>query len=104
MQKLKVGDIVYIQSNVVGIRQYIIERVTATQAISGTTKFKNEPSENGVFSIIGPAKFGPYSGHTKGQIVEKYEMQEAIRQIRDCNLSKVPILKLKQIIEILKNG
>ena len=41
MEKLNVGDIVYAKSYN-DIYKYVIDRVTATRAMSGTTKFKRE--------------------------------------------------------------
>ena len=101
---LQVGDIIYGYS-AYGISRYVIDRVTATQAISNNTKFRREYFEGG--SIF---KFGESHGWNSesysietSELKEKYYRFKIIAILKGTDFSKLTTDQLAQIYKIVKS-
>lgn len=82
-----------------------IERVTATQAISGTKKFRRSCS--GWIRLIGGASFSSTSYHLVTPEVEKrIEIQSQLRRLKSLLNStrpeNVPVEQRQSVIELLE--
>jgi len=102
-KELQVGDKLYYTSHYKNVDHIVtIERVTNTQAIAGSTKFKRVLSSQNTASVIG------YNSWSVGfwqleneEMKDRLFRQKAIKEIKETDYKNVPSENLKQILEIL---
>ena len=103
--KIEPGDVLYTISNYGGMRKFVIDRVTKTQAIAGITKFKIEGSGTGNFYIIGADRWAPsWAKIATPELDLRYKMiglssfiKSEIDLIQNCDVDE-----LQAIYNILK--
>ncbi len=103
MKQLNVGDVIYNDNHWSGLSKYVIDKVTATTAFSGSQKFQRTFNENSWLTTM--PKQQAFSGNdyvvaTK-ELDEKYEKQNLLSYIGKAYL-KAELSQLRQIKDILK--
>ena len=102
MPQLQIGDIVVGEHLYSGISLYKIDRITATQAISGTTKFKRAYENNRIRAI------GETFSYTRttyqlanDDLLNQYKIQNLVNHI-DSKISRQSLknLSLDQLTRI----
>ena len=105
MKKLDVGDIIYGENRIYGIREVLtVERVTPTQAICKKSKFKREINNNGEVRIIGEdlGAFNKTRYYLETEeIKKKFLRQNLIIRLVNFNYSSLTTETLQKIDSIL---
>lgn len=103
-RELKVGDRIYCESYGLIHSIYTIERITPTQAVSGTTKFKRELSKNGYAYMIGERGFSSYLYWIETpELIKKHIRQQSLSKIGNTNFKSFSDEKIQQIINIINS-
>lgn len=102
--QLEVGNVVYAHNYGRLQCKYVIDRVTATQAISGTRKFKREISLKGYIICIGGSEWGPSFWLATPELDEQWLRVEARDKFTGINFAKLPIEKVKQLLAVLNDA
>ena len=102
-KELNVGDVIYGKSIYHGISQYVIDRVTVTQAIAGKTRFQRQYYD-WINEIGGSRGYGStiYKIETP-ELIEKYRRQNLISKLEHKEWSKLSTDSLVAIVEIIES-
>lgn len=102
---LKVGDILYKTSHYKTIDRVVtIERVTNTQAIAGSIRFKKQLNYQNTASVIGDNLFSiGYWVLESEEIKDRHFRQVSIKEIKEADYTKASSDKLKAILEIINH-
>lgn len=106
MKKLKVGDIIYSVFGDGNIKEKrVIDRLTKTQAISGTSNFTIDINDAGSVSMIGGhwAVRGAYTYKIETEELKKaYERRLLIERIKETSWHTLTDVQLRAIANIIE--
>lgn len=100
---LEVGDVIYSVSRYTINGAYVIDRITNTQAISKTTKFRREISDNGWIRLVGSAEAWSMASYwlETDELKNRYSRQKFVSEIRAFEFNSLSDEDLKKIVSII---
>jgi len=101
-KQLQVGDKLYQTSHYKNIEAVItIDRVTNTQAFSGSRKFKRVLGSQNIATVIGSSWSIYFYQLEDTELQDRLFRQNAIKKIKESDYKSVSSENLKHILEIL---
>ena len=103
--KLEVGDVLYTNDRWHGVRKSVIDRVTATTAISGASKFKIDVVEHGSgLSVRMIGSYG-YAYLETDEYIREFRLKQKrntlYRKLKDLDIYAIDESRIDEILNVL---